>query len=163
MVSVLAALVLFPSLQAPGPAFTTSDFDGLVGKAWKGTLTYRDYGSGKKVTIKSDLTVTKGSSDPNVWNLAFGFPEEPKANHASDIKLSADGRLLDDEAVVGRKAFHKDVVIVTEKNGQDDDKPARIRYIYVFGQTAFTMQKLVRFKGETAFTERNVYAWTSSN
>jgi hypothetical protein len=51
------------------------------------------------------------------------------------------------------------VRIVTEEEGRDNDRPARIRMVYLIGDRAASVQKLVRYEGAEYF-ERHIYEWT---
>ncbi len=65
--NILTALLIASSIF--GPAFTaqpkvnSKDLQRITGAQWKGTLTYLDYRSNKKVSIPSHLRVTRSVED----------------------------------------------------------------------------------------------------
>jgi hypothetical protein len=141
------------------PRLRPSELASLAGTEWNGTLTYVDYGSGKRIAIPSRLRITQPSGDASALLFAYSYPDEPNANQSSTIAISADGRMIDDERIV-EKAVDGDVLrIVTERSGTDNDKPALIRYTYSIAAGRLSIAKHVRFEGSDAFIERNQYAW----
>ena len=145
-----------PSVDRVLPA----DMDRLLGAAWHGTLTYLDYKSHKPVSLRTTLLVSRLPCDPPKWEERLGYDDEPKANRATTLTLSADGRQLDGEAVLSREALADGTVrAVTEGDGEDDNKPVRFRHIYLLGAKQSSLKKLVRFAGAQEFFERNVYEW----
>ena len=89
---VLVFIILVASAvagQAPPRAAKVSaeDLRRLAGARWTGTLTYLDYGSGKKVSIPSNLTVTQAEGDESAWVFEYEYPEEPKANGPKFLSL----------------------------------------------------------------------------
>lgn len=139
-----------------------SDFDALTGSPWTGTLTYLDYQSGKPTVLRTTLRVTRDSTlSPPAWQVAIGYPDEPKANSVEALRLSADGRTLDDEAVVERSELPGGVVrVVTQKQGQDDGRPATLRHVYVLGAAQCSVEKRVTFPGSAESIQRNIYRWS---
>ena len=155
-----------PAASKPAPAAAAAralpaDLDLLAGPLWRGTLTYLDYQSGKPVSIKSNLLFTRLPGDEPRWEQRLGYDDEPHANNGDTVALAEGGRLLDGEVVTEREALPGGGVrLVTETDGADDEKPARIRHVYTLGASAASLQKLVRFAGSAEFLERNVYRWT---
>ena len=138
-----------------------ADFDLFAGPLWRGTLTYLDYQSHKPVSIKSTLSVTRLAGDDPRWDLRLGYDDEPHANKGETVALAEEGRLFDGELVTEREALAGGGVrVVTESDGEDDHKPARLRHVYTLGPSAASLQKLVRFAGASDFIERNIYRWT---
>ena len=137
-----------------------ADLDLLTGPAWHGTLTYLDYQSRKPVSIRSTLLVTRLPGSARRWEERLGYDDEPHANRAEVVTLSDDGRVLDGQEVVAREALPDGGVrVVTEAEGEDDNRPARFRHVYLLGARESSLQKLVRFAGTLEFFERNRYAW----
>ena len=144
----------------PQPIAQASDIDGLVGGTWVGSLTYLDYTSKKPYTMPSTLTVERVAGSASSWTFRLGYPDEPHANREELVVLSEQGRVFDGEAVVERATLPGGGVrVVTETDGEDDRRPARIRHLYLVGRSSFSIQKLVRFSGEAEFIERNTYRW----
>lgn len=122
---------------------------------------YLDYRSNKKVSIPTNLTVTRSPEDKLSWVFEYQYPEEPKANSKDTVKISKDGKTIDGETVVERTKPNADTLrIVTEKSGSDNDKPATFRYTYLIGARSFSIKKEVRYESTGAFFERNQYSWT---
>ena len=142
------------------PKIKSGDFKRLTNGQWKGKLTYQDYRSNKKVSILSNLTVTESSEDKLSWIFEYKYPDEPKANKKSIVKIRKDGKTLDDETVVERtKLPNETLKIVTTKNGMDNNKPAVFRYIYLINKKTFSIKKEVKYEGTQEFFERNEYSW----
>ncbi|MBL8876574.1 MAG: hypothetical protein JNM86_12335 [Phycisphaerae bacterium] len=158
---------------ASGPAVTARDLDRLTGPAWKGTLTYRDYTTGKPTAIDSTLSVVKQPglaqvgndfADAGVapaWEFRVGYPREPDHDSTRLVRISPSGDVLDGERVTRRVDLPADVVeITTEKDGTDNDAAARFRFVYVIAPTRFSIVKLVRPAEQAEFFERNRYEWS---
>ena len=159
LVLSLAACKGLPVAPPPARALP-ADLDLIAGPSWHGTLTYLDYQSGKPVSIRSTLLLTRLPGDAPRWELRLGYDDEPHANRAEVLAIDAGGRTLDGEAVVERTSLADGAVqVVTEADGEDDHRPARFRHVYVLGATRSSLQKLVRFAGTDTFFERNIYRW----
>jgi lipopolysaccharide export LptBFGC system permease protein LptF len=157
---LIFASTAFGFVNLNRPKIKSGDFKRLTNGQWKGKLTYQDYRSNKKVSILSNLTVTESSEDKSSWIFEYEYPDEPKANEKSIVKISKDGKTFDDETVIERtKLPNGTLKIVTTKNGTDNDKPAVFRYIYLINKTTFSIKKEVKYEGTDEFFERNEYSW----
>lgn len=146
--------------SAQRAAIDPADLKALEGGEWEGNLTYLDYSSNQKTTIKSNLKVSPAGTDGRAWRFEYVYPLEPKANSASDVKLSADGGTFNDQKVVERtKNADGTLKIVTTKAGTDNDKKAEFRFTYLIGPGKFSVMKEVRVEGSDSFFERNTYSW----
>jgi len=159
----LAASAAVPGLLCPGCAGSArarpADLDGLAGGQWAGTLTYLDYSTKKSTSIPCTLEVARAGG--GAWEVRTGYPDEPHANSRERVALGEDGRRLGDEAVVERRALEDGgVLLVTERDGVDDDRPARFRFEYRIGAHEYSLRKLVRLNGEREFFERHIYRWS---
>jgi hypothetical protein len=160
-----ASLVL--ALSAPVLAAQTtvaaSDIDRLVGPGWTGTLTYRDYSNDARTSITAALLLTRMASPADAgarWDLRVAYADEPHANSGDTISLSPDGRRFRNSTVMERRVLPDGrVQFVTEEEGRDNDRPARIRMVYTIGERSTSWQKLVRYEGAEYF-ERHIYEWT---
>ncbi|MEP6923796.1 MAG: hypothetical protein ABI954_04980 [Pyrinomonadaceae bacterium] len=142
------------------PKVKTKDLQRLTGAQWIGTLSYLDYGTNKKVSIPSKLTVTQSAEDKLSWVFEYQYPDEPKANSKEKITISRDGKTIDGETVVGRTNLAGDMLkIVTEKTGMDNDKKALFRLTYLSSETDFSIKKEVKYEDATEFFMRNEYSW----
>ncbi len=167
---MLARLLLFVlgccapvACRAPAAAdsrVAPSDLDRLAGGSWSGSLTYLDYTSGRSTQLRAALEVERKPGASRVWVLKLAFADEPGADGESELVLSDDGRSLDGETVIERRELEDGLLcIVTQAEGQDDEKPATLRHVYRIGAREATAQKLVRPQGASGFFERNVYRW----
>lgn len=137
-----------------------SDLQRLVGKTWRGTLTYLDYTSNKPTTIKSTLAVERIHSGPESWMWYFGYTDEPDHNSGQPISLRNDGRVVEDERVIARINLpNHGVQITTEYRGNDNDRPSSMLHVYRIHNDEFTLQLLVKPDGTEDFFERHIYRW----
>lgn len=164
MNSVLAVLLsaasLFAAAAQPRPARAEpEDLQRLTGARWTGALTYLDYRRNERVAIPAELVVTRESESS--WTFEYVYPKEPQADGKQTIRLGDDGRTLADKLVVGREVLADGTIkLVTESDGTDDDKPARLRFTYLIGANRYSIKKEVRPAGAAEFFERNEYSWT---
>ncbi len=162
---IIICLLIFASsafgfVNLNAPKIKSGDFKRLTNGQWKGKLTYQDYRSNKKVSILSNLTVTESNEDKLSWIFEYEYPDEPKANKKSIVKISKDGKTFDEETVVERINLpNKTLRIVTTNNGTDNDKPAVFRHTYLLSKQSFSIKKEVKYKGTQEFFERNEYSW----
>jgi len=155
-----ATLLTLFVLAAPAQSskLSSNDLKPLEGGLWTGTLTYLDYSSGKRTSIKSNIAVAR--SGQRKWSFDFTYPEEPKANSKDDVLLSEDGKTFDGETVLEKTKLKGGATrIVTSRTGMDNDKPANIRHTYLISKTEFSIKKDVKPEGGSEYFERNTYAW----
>jgi hypothetical protein len=159
--SALLVAASFAGLALPQtPSVRVEDLRRLAGAPWTGSLTYLDYGSNKKVSIRSKLTVTGVQGDEASWVFEYDYPDEPRANSKQTVTLSAGGAVIGGEKVVERTVLGGgELKIVTERAGSDDDRKALFRYTYLLGPSSFAIKKEVRPQGSAEFFERNQYSW----
>lgn len=159
LIAVIFALAI--SEYSQSPRITAGDLRPLEGKQWIGELTYLDYQSKKPTSIKSNVTVSRSSSDKLKWTFTMQYRLEPKADRVDEVVLSEDGRTFDSETVTERTKLPDGTLkIVTTKNGKDDDRNATFRHTYLIGRSVFSIKKEVRFDGSDTYFERNTYRWT---
>lgn len=161
MSPVLALVFCTAPLFAQATA-TPADLDRLTGPGWVGTLTYRDYTTEARTTIKAAPLIRRlgdardGSAQ---WEFKMSYADEPHANTGDTLRLAADGRRFRGVAIVERQQLSDGRVrVVTEGEGQDNERPARVRTVYIIGERAASLQKLVRYEG-AEFFERHIYEW----
>lgn len=148
------------SVFSQTPTVSARDLKPLEGRQWTGTLTYLDYTSGKKTTIKSNIVVTRSSSDALSWTFEMYYPLEPAADGKDEVSLSLDGRTFNGEAVIESTKLPGGILrVVTTAPGKDDNRNATIRHTYLIGKRTFSIQKEVKFDGTDEFIERNIYNW----
>ena len=155
---VVFSLINFASAQTSKVKAT--DLRGLIGAKWSGKLTYLDYQSKSKVTIDSDLIVTRSTENKASYIFDYQYPKEPKANSKKTVTISADGKIIDGEAVIERTVLNdKTLKIVTQKDGADDNRKATFRYTYLLSANGFSIKKEIKFADSPDYFERNEYSW----
>ncbi|MEO1586305.1 MAG: hypothetical protein AAFS00_03405 [Bacteroidota bacterium] len=156
----LTFLLLLASTYSLAQKVTDQDFETVLGDDWKGTLTYVDYQSGKKVGIPVELKVSQMKEGQ--YLLEYSFPEEPQANSQSKIKLSKDGKRLDKYRVLSREDLEGNTVkVVCLGDGKDDGKKATLFYTYTFDRKEFVIRKDVQYSlGNQAPFFRNEFRFT---
>ena len=160
ILAVLLGSQLFGPVSLKEARIKRDDLQILTGAQWSGTLTYLDYRSKKKVSIPANLTVKPNGADKWSWVFEYEYPDEPKANSKEIVQLSKDGRSLNGEVVLERTSLPDDTVkFVTEKKGEDNNRPASIRYTYSLNAKSFSIKKEVRYADEDQFFERNGFDW----
>ncbi len=160
MKSIFSLLLIISGLGAAAQTISAEDLKKLTG-CWRGSLTYLDYGSGRPLTILANMDLTQiGNS--NKFALTNAYPDEPKANSADTLTISADGSMLNDETVKSRKKLKQGKIeIVTEVKGIDgnDNKPALLRYTYEIGDNTYTLRKDVKFLDKKKWIKRHEYSY----
>ena len=162
LISSLLAAALLAATAAPQAArVSPEDMRRLTGARWTGTLTYTDYGTNRRVSIPSNLTVTESPEVGAAWVFEYEYPKEPKANGKRTLKLGEGGSTFDGETVVERTSLDDGTLkLVTEKRGTDNERAALFRFTYLIGASSFSVKKEVRHEGAPEFFERNVYSWS---
>jgi len=137
---------------------TTEDLKTLIG-SWEGTITYLDYQTNKPFTMPANLLVEKGKNE-NSLVLNNLYPNEPKANNSDKIKVTKNGTFLNKHLVTKREQLaNGQIQIQTEHKGNDDNKTAQIRYIYLVGQHLFLIRKEVRFNQGGDWIKRSEFSY----
>lgn len=159
--AILVASVFVVSVSAQTAKISPDDLKTLEGSQWIGTLTYLDYSSNKKTSIKSNVTVSRPASDKLTWTFEYQYPDEPKANSKDSVVLSPNGITFDGATVIERvKLPDGTLKFVTTKDGVDNGKKAFYRFTYLAGKNAFSVKKEARLEGTTEYFVRNEYVWT---
>lgn len=155
--SVSALLSVYSQEQR----LTSRNLLTLEGAKWVGTLTYVDYRSNKKTSIKSELIIKKSPTSDLSWIFDYQYPDEPRANNSSTVTLTASGDTFNDQRVSG-KSNTKDGLLrfVGMKDGTDNDRNAIFRYTYLIGPKSFSVRKEVKLEGSTEWFERHEYSWS---
>ncbi len=90
------------------------------------------------------------------------YPDEPKANAVDTLRLSPDGKMIDQEIIRSRRKLPGGgVEIITEETGVDgnDQQPATFRHTYRIGKGFFSQRKDVQFAGQTEWIQRHEYVY----
>jgi hypothetical protein len=130
--------------------------------AWKGTLTYLDYSSGKQFTMPANVDLRVVYRAQQVI-LVFEYPKEPKANGNDTLFINRDGSQVNGATVTAREIMEDGAVrIVTEKKDVDgnDHRNAVLRHMYIFGKDSFQNRKEVKFEGSDKWIMRNEYLFS---
>ena len=159
MALLLAILVMGGSSREEGPVVRSADLMILTGARWSGSLTYLDYRSNRKVTIPSTLQVGRDPKDQNSFIFDYQYPDEPQAASREVVVIGSSGGTLTGERVVARRDQAGGLVLVTEKAGMDNQRPALIRHTYQISPASFSIRKEVRYGAEEEFLQRNEYRW----
>ena len=132
--------------------------------AWHGSLTYRDYGSGKKVVLPTRASIEAATD--GILALGFIYDDGPgKTVHSTDTwALSADGRSLrmnHDALVVNdyRAGTAGDVLLVALGTGAENAKPVEVRMVVLRLGDVLTISRATR-QPDRAWLLRHRYAFT---
>ena len=155
-------------LPPPGP----NEITLLLRGEWGGTLEYKDYQKpDKRVKLPTQLTVTNGFAEGVSMHWVYDdgpgktVIEDDRFVIAGDLKTVDWTGLKDKEPTIftvlstSRLADGK-LMLVMERDGMDDNKPARIRDTLTVGPTTVTLLKEVRFGAGEPFTFRHEYRMT---
>jgi len=141
------------------PSELSADFAILQGDEWTGTLSYLDYSNGTREAIA--VSVEFDPIAQHSVTYAIKYPGEGQYNSRETYKWMADDRRLNDADIVRRNVTSDgSIEIVTEADGVDDGRAAKIRTTYVLSSRQFVVRKDVKFSGEDAFINRNEYAFS---
>lgn len=161
IISILFLLLGGAAVLGQAASISPTDLKPLEGVEWKGELTYLDYGSNKKTSIRSHLRIIAAGGNGRAWQFEYLYPDEPKANAKSEVELSSDGRIFNGQTITERSKLPDGALrIVAIKDGMDNDKKATFRYIYLISSSKFSITKEVRPEGKETFFERNTYSWS---
>ena len=160
LVSLLCLTVSVLSAQSPA-AVSVKDF-AIAAGPWKGKLTYLDYTSVKPYTMPANITL-RILADNSSIELAFVYPDEPKANGKDTLFISGNGSMLNKAKIISKKLLPDgSIQIITDINGKDgnDNKSAILRHIYTIGKNNFSNRKEVKFEGADQWIMRNEYVFS---
>lgn len=158
-VILLFSAVILGKTQ-PANAALTADFDKVLGN-WYGQLTYLDYTSGKAVQMAANAEVQR-LKKPNQFVLFNRFSDEPRANSGDTLRITNDGKTINDETVVSRTKLSSGLVsVVTTSKGIDgnDNRAASFRHTYILDDSVFVRKKEVQFVGEAQWITRYEFTY----
>ena len=153
-----STLIAQTSVTSGKNVVATNDIENLIGE-WAGTLTYIDYNTSNPYTMPCQLEVKSKKKNQKLL-LYYNYPNEPKANGKSKIKISKDRSKVNQKSIISRtKMLDGNTQIITEYSGKDgnDNKRATIRNVYIIGTKNFIIRKEVQFEGTTEWLKRNEY------
>lgn len=164
--ALLAGLALAEPAQAASPRRLALDDLAFLAGRWEGTLEYLDY---KDNQSRVELTTTLRAEPPanGALRYRFGYVEPNGQKVDGDpvtLTLAEDGavvRLGDDEAWRVRKRSRDETKgtfeIEVVRDGEDDDKPARLRRVYRREGDRLTIRAEVTPEGADEPLVRNEY------
>lgn len=133
----------------------------------RGSLTYRDYGNGRMVTLPTTQHVSPiGGSD--AFRVRTIYDDGPgKTIYATDVVRidgarvieGAPGGAQDTLTIESRRETADGTELVLRGLGMDDDMPVEFRYTWTLGTAAVRKLKEFRARGATAWEYRHVYAY----
>ena len=128
----------------------------MAGDGWSGSLLYLDYSSSTEQRIPVEIRFDKPGSRKVLYRIKY--PGEAQYNAIEKLKWSRDGRKLNGENIVSRsREADGTLILVTQYDGSDDNRPAEIRMTYSLNKSALEISKDVRFEDEEDFFRRNAY------
>ena len=134
-----------------------SDFEILNNTRWKGKLTYKDYQSGKSVSIDATMQILiKG--DKTISNMQYTY--EPHKNNKSSVKIKKNGTYYGNESVISNTIENGIRTFVTTYEGKDNGKKAKMYVTRHFSDTTFKVTKEVQYKNSDERFIRNTYEFT---
>lgn len=144
--------------QKTSKKIAVKDFEVLLG-TWYGSLTYLDYTSNEAYTMPADVRVAINAEE---GYLLFSnmYPDEPHANSTDTVRISKDGKKMNQEIVKKVQSLSNgDLLLTTEYWGVDgnEQKKALIRHLYTIGNAVFIIKKEVLFESQKEWIQRHEY------
>lgn len=158
ILATMGTALLASEMQSPAEEMLVSsaDFAILAGDSWSGSLSYLDYSSNTEQRIPVEIRFDNPGSHKVVYHIKY--PGEAQYNATEKLKWSRNGRKLDGEAIVNRSHDAEGTtILVTQFEGEDDNRPAEIRMTYSLNESVLAISKEVRFEEEADFFRRNAY------
>jgi len=135
-----------------------SELDVLIG-SWEGSLTYIDYGTNKPFSMPANVAIEKGKNEYQLL-LAISYPKETNANSKDKIRLSKDGNKINKIAITSIERLEDGTTtIITNYDGKDNGKKAKIRNIYTLSNSVFNIRKEVKFDANQDWMMRSEYKY----
>ena len=168
---VLPSVALMPAPFAP-QAVRAKEVHGALTGDWRGTLRYRDYqDSSRFVSLPTLLTGTTTVDSASV-RLAFTYDDGPGKTVRSTDQFAFDEamRMLTWGPADGKRApsafsvesVRRDsaLTLVVETDGEDDNRPARLRETITVGRGSLRVLKEVRFGTSAPWLYRHEYRFS---
>jgi len=137
-----------------------SDFEILNNTSWKGSLTYKDYSSGKQETIPSKLQI-KIEDNKIKWSIQYDY--EPHKNNKSSVKIKKNGTYYGNEKVVSNIIENGVRTIITTYKGRDNGNKATFFNIHKFDNYNYSLTKEVRLENTAERFVRSTYSLKKNN
>lgn len=147
------AFLLFGIAPLSAQSFNLDELSEANG-LWKGTLSYRDYSSDKRVSIPTHLELHRTAKGVE---LLYTYPEEPQANSREVIRLRKGNTFFGKHKIVSFDRTSEGKKLVTTSLGSDNGKKATFFHTYQWSASHLSMRKDVQYIGETEKNFRNEY------
>ena len=161
MKSIVSLLCLCFALQSNAqqkPAITNKDITGLQGN-WEGKLVYTDYHDDKtSVTLPAKVGI-KESADSLLLEYTYTEPNGKDVKDKANLRLMSNNTVLvydgQENDVLGVHRRGDRLIIITGREGTDNNKEAQIRETFTIGPSVFIILKEVMYGGMTKYFTRN--------
>jgi uncharacterized membrane protein YphA (DoxX/SURF4 family) len=158
-IATLIVLLINQTAMAQEPVILKEEIAMIEGN-WKGTLTYRDFKSGKDVTMACNLTLEIKKNGKDLV-MSYSYPDNSAWNSKDNIEIREDGRYINGEKIKSKKKLPDgSVEIIIESKGQDGSTPATIQQIITIGPKIFTLRRQVQYMTTGENFQRNLYKWS---
>lgn len=134
-----------------------SDFESLNNTSWKGTLTYKDYQSGKQETIPCTMQL-KIEGGKIVFNQQYTY--EPNKNNRSSVRIKKNGTYFGNEKVLSFTKENGTKTLVTIYQSRDNGKKADMFITHILTDSTYTVTKEVSYLDSDEKFVRNTYSYT---
>ncbi|WP_299536966.1 hypothetical protein [Ulvibacterium sp.] len=159
MKTILQSIVglFFLSTAIAQNTLSPSNFEYLNASSWSGNLMYINYSDGKEVNIRTTLKIFL-KDDTIIQEMEF--PDEPKANYVSRIRIKKNGTYFGNEKVEALDFTEGKITnLTTSYQGRDNNKKANIYKTYMFGEQNLSITKTVVFQKSGKKLIRNRYTY----
>ncbi|TCK69129.1 hypothetical protein DFQ05_0644 [Winogradskyella wandonensis] len=134
-----------------------SDFESMNNTSWEGTLTYKDYQSGKQETVDATMQF-KIEGDKLISNVQYTY--EPSKNHKGSVKIKKNGTYFGNEKVLSFKEENGTKTLVTTYQSRDNGKKADMFITHTLTDSTYTVTKEVSYLDSDEKFVRNTYSYT---
>lgn len=135
---------------------TVDDVAFLNKTEWSGNLMYINYSDGKEVNLPTELIF---SIKKNSIIMDISYPNEPKANGKSRIKLDGKAGYFGDEEIISVERRINELKFTTQFTGKDNNKPATMTKEYILTDSKIEIAKSVKYNGSEESFVRNKYSY----
>lgn len=164
-IAILGGILLSTNAMAQGPSgIQPEELKNFEG-SWKGSLTYKDYSTGKETSIAATVVchLAKPENESRTWVMNFDYPGEKGHDHSEEYRINKEGTGISNKLLVEKTLLPDgSLKIILEEKGKDgnDQKPAIFHHIIKLSASTLTITKMVRFEGDQVFIKRNEYQFS---
>lgn len=152
----MLAFICFTFFVNAQDTITLSDFEILNNTSWKGTLNYKDYGSGEQENIPSTLQI---KIENGKIKSSIQYVYEPNKNHKNAVKIKKKGRYYGNEKIVLNTLKNKIRTVITTYKGKDNGTKAKFFITHKFDNNSYSITKEVLLENTTERFVRNTYTF----